>query len=202
MAAVCGIVSLKSFTYRGARETTSNDYWFTGSIPADSTAWRALYDALVAQEKTLVNADFHHDGAYGYDSDADGAAAVWSIDMTVSPNTPVNGTYANSAGDPRAPGDAAAWVRWKVNRLTSKGKPIYLRKYFHGVYHAGTGGIDTIAANQLAAYDAFGAKMMDGSFIDGRKLRSRKNNDTLAGHATSSYITTRTLKRRGKRPGA
>lgn len=199
MGALVGITSVKRFTYRGQPEEFSNTYHFTGAVPADFTAWRALYDALVAQEKTVMPSGVSLIGGYGYDDDAEDAHSVWSVDLTQAPNSPVNST-GNFDPSTAAPGDAACWVRWKTSRKNSAGKWIYLRKYFHGVRLAGASGGDTIAPLQITALNAFGAKMEDGTFLDGRKLRSRTHDETLQGHGVSSYATTRTLKRRGRRP--
>lgn len=201
MAAQTGITIIKRFTYRGVAEDWSNQYWFTGSVPADATAWRALFDALVTQEKTCYHSGVTVVHGYGYDSDADGATSVWSVDLTVSPDTPVAGT-ATYSSDPLAPGDAAGWVRWKTSRLNTLGKAIYLRKYFHGMMTAGLTSADTIKASQVTALGAFGTKLRDGSFLSARTITARGHTDTITSSGASTYTTTRTLKRRGKRPGS
>lgn len=199
MATVVGLTVIKSFTYRGAAEEWSNDYWFSGSVPSDATAWRALFDALVTQEKTIYDSGVSVVRGYGHDSDDPHAAAVWSVDLTVSPNTPVSGTLSSGSGT-KLPGDAACWARWKTSRVNTKGRAIYLRKYFHGAIGTSAGNGDTLLAGQVTALGNFGTKMMDGTFIDGRTIRSRLHSETLVSHGASSYSTTRTLKRRGKRP--
>jgi len=190
---------VKKFAYRGnANEEWSNTYMLTGSTPADSAAWRTLFDALVAQEKTVYSSYVTVIGGYGYSSVDDDATAIWSVDLTVSPNTPVSGTYTSTSNQRNA-GDTAAWVRWGLDRFNSKGKRIYLRKYFHNVYGASPAAADTLEAGQVTALTAFGAKMDDGSFAGGRKITDKLGTATV-GHAVSPNITTRTLKRRGKRP--
>jgi hypothetical protein len=203
MAAVTGLTVIKKFAYRGdATEEFSNQYWFTGAVPASTTAWRALFDALVAEEKKLYRSGVSIIRGYGYGSDVETAPAVYSVDLTQAPNTPVLGNYVSNPTFPLAPGDTAGWVRWKTDRLNTKGKPIYLRKYFHGVALQSTAGGDAIDATQVTAYSNFGAKLRDGSFLDARTLRSQHHDETLLGHGVSTYATTRTLKRRGKRPGS
>lgn len=203
MATVTGLVSVKKFLYRGVAEEFSNDYWFSGTPPADNAAWKTLYDALVAQEKTCLIPGVTMVAGYGYDDNADSRHAVWSIDMTVSPNVPVPGTLPPQASDTGTPGDCAAWVRWKTERLNSKGKPIYLRKYFHGVLKdTGATTADNVNSAQKTALNAFGSKLRDGTFADARTLRSRLHADNLIQVGVSNYVTTRTLKRRGKRPGS
>jgi hypothetical protein len=196
VATVVGITLIKKFTYRGdPLEEFSNDYHFTGSVPADGTAWLALIDALVAQEKLVYGSGVAVIAAYGYDSDDPTAHAVYSHTYT----TPVAGTLTTSSGY-QCPGDAAVWVRWKTSRLNSKGKPIYLRKYFHDAFNQGVGNVDLPIAVQVTALNTFGTKLFDGSFIDGRTIRSRAHAETITERTACTYITTRTLKRRGKRP--
>lgn len=190
---------IKRFNYRGnANEEWSNSYALTGATPVDSAAWRTLFDALVAQEKLLYWNSTNVIGGYGYNKiPAKGDHAEWSVDLTVSPNVIVPGTFAG--GGNGVAGDQAAWVRWGLDRFNTRGKRVYLRKYFHD------GAVATSTPNTLfPAYQtgltAFAAKMWDGTFAGGRKVCD-KNGEVPIGAAVSPYITTRTLKRRGKRPG-
>lgn len=203
MAAVVGLTIVKAFTYRGdANEEWSNQYWLTGPIPSDSIAWRALFDSVCATEKTLYEPPCRIVRGYGYDSDVENAPAVWSVDLTVAPNAPITGTFTGHEGLADAPGDAAVWVRWKTSRLNVKGKPIYLRKYFHAVKLDGLNNGDTVNNNQQAAYLAFGSTMMNGTLLGGRSIRSQTHAEALQSTGVAPFITTRTLKRRGKRPGS
>jgi hypothetical protein len=203
MAAQTGLTLVKRFTYRGdPTEEFSNTYHFTGDVPADNTAWKALADALILQEKTLYTSQAAVVRAYGYDSDADDAHAVWVFDYLAAAAS-VPGTLALGAGTYTA-GDQAAWVRWKTSRLNSKGKPIFLRKYFHSLVTGGTGigGADLTATAWQTAANTFGTKLMDGTFLTARTLTARGHTDVLTQRTCSLYLTTRTLKRRGKRPGS
>lgn len=201
-APTTGLTIIKRFPYRGdANEEYSNKYLLTGTTPADSTAWRALFDAVVAEEKKLYPSNTSVIAGYGYDSPSDTAHAIWSVDLTVSPNSPVAGTY--TGGGIRAPGDSAVWVRWGLDRLNSKGKRVFLRKYFHPapidtVQNSGNGG-DAIMAAWVTAATAFGAFMDGGTLLGSRKVTDRLGTITV-GHAVSTWVTTRSLKRRGKRP--
>ncbi len=202
MATQVGLTLVKRFTYRGdASEEFSNTYHFSGTVPADSTAWKALADALILKEKLLYSANAAVVRAYGYDSDADDAHAVWAWDYLAA-GTTVAGTLTSSNA-PTA-GDQAVWIRWKTSRLNSKGKPIFLRKYFHCVFGAGltSAGVDQVDPGWNTKALAFGAAMHDGTFLDARVITARGHSDTILNHGASTYITTRTLKRRGKRPGS
>ena len=200
-APVCVLTSIKSFQYRGVAEEYSNTYMFDGSTPADATAWRALFDALNLAEKYCLDDHVSIVKAYGYNKvPVKGDSSVWSVDLRVSPNTPVVGQYTASPGIPGA-GDTAVWIRWGLDKLNTDGKRVYLRKYYHpGIAEAATVR-DTVATNLKTAMSTFATKMHDGTFIDGRKIVG-PDGTAVIGHGVSSYITTRTLKRRGKRPGA
>ena len=190
---------VKRFTYRGnAQEEWSNSYALSGATPADSPAWRTLFDALVAEEKKLYLAESSVVSGYGYDSiPVKGDSAIWSVDLTVTPNSPVVGVLPASAGAKMA-GDQASWVRWGLDRFNTKGKRVFLRKYFHNGLIQGAIP-DSLYPAYTTALDAFGLKLRDGTFTGGRRI-SDKDGTTIVGHAVSPYSTTRTLKRRGKRP--
>jgi hypothetical protein len=198
MAALVGLTLIKQFTYRGdATEEWSNKYHFTGSIPADSTAWKALADALIAVEKLCYSSDSRVIRAYGYDSDDASPSAVWSWDY-LAHGTALTGTAANTLGVKPA-GDQAAVVWWKTDRLNTRGRPIYLRKYMHSVWIKSTDA-DSPSATNGTALDGFANKLADGTFLDARTLRSRTHADAIIAQGHDQFITTRTLKRRGKRP--
>jgi hypothetical protein len=193
---------IKQFAYRGdTHEEFSNTYALTGATPADSGAWRTLFDALVAEEKKLYPAGTKVVAGYGYHRvPQTGDSADWSVDLTVAPNAVVPGTFAPGAGGFQLPGDSAVWVRWGLDRLNSKGKRVYLRKYFHPAFNDGTpANVDVVVAGQVTALAAFGAKLQDGTFAGARVLTDHLGT-ALIGHAVSTFVTTRTLKRRGKRP--
>lgn len=203
MAAACGLTVIKSFDYEGHAEEWSNQYWFTGGVPADATAWRALFDAVVLKEKACFDTNTTIVRGYGYDSDADNATAVYTVDLSVSPEAVVHGTLATATTThPAAPGDAANWARWKTSRNNTKGKPIYLRKYYHGVHTNGANSQDYPYATQKANIVLLATAMADASLPGGRKLTARGHTDVIVNSGANTFITTRTLKRRGKRPGA
>lgn len=203
MAAQVGLTIVKRFTYRGdTTEEYSNTYHFTGDVPADSAAWKALADALIAQEKTVYTGDVSAIRAYGYGDDAADATSVWTWDY-LGLGTQVAGTLLQGTGV-LCPGDSAVWTRWKTSRLNTNSKPIYLRKYYHvAVGTSGTGANrDSVLPAQTTALQALAAKLSDGTFLDARTITARGHTDTIISHASSIYVTTRTLKRRGKRPGS
>lgn len=191
---------VKSFDYRGAPEEWSNTFFFTGTMPATPASWKTLADNVIAEEKlcyddtvTVVRAIGHQAGE---------SVAVWSYDYAAHSET-VAGTLVPAAGAQQQGGDAAVWVRWSTDQLTSRGKPIYLRSYFHNVWSKTVGNdSDTVDDNQGAALLEYGQDWIAG-FADADAV-----NHTRAGpHGVvgltalaSTFITTRTLERRGRRP--
>jgi len=193
-----GLTIVKKFAYRAnLAEEFSNTYWFSGSTPADDTAWAALAAAVAGAERAVYTSAVSIVAYYGYDDDSDDRHSIWSADMHASGSLP--GTF--TTGLYPAPGDAAAWVRWETSRRTSKGKKIYLRKYFHDVHMEDGTHPDQLATTQKTAYTTFGTKLRDGTLLDARKIVGRGHStDVIVGSSASTYITTRTLKRRPKRP--
>jgi hypothetical protein len=192
------LVLVKSFLYRAdANEEWSNRYYLTGADPASPAEWTTLFDAFVAQEKLLYPATTKVVRGYGYTDDSPTSAAVWSRDLVAGSIT-VAGTATPSGRS--MPGDVVAVVRWKTSRLTSKGKPIYLRKFFHDPWGQGTTG-DLLNTTMKSAYEAFANLLWSGAGIGSRHIRGPgQTSETIVGASCSPYLTTRTLKRRGRRP--
>lgn len=192
------VTLIKRMSYRGdPNEEWSNKYFLTGGVPASDADWLALVNALKAEERKCFNSLSVIIRAYGYSSDALDADSVYQRDMVAATET-VAGTLANTLGV-ATQAESAVWVRWKTSRM-ARGKAIYLRKYFHTAYASSTIA-DQPSAATVTALTAFGAKMRDGTFLDGRTVRARgQTGETFLGHNVSTWMTTRELKRRGRRP--
>lgn len=190
------ITIVKRFNYRGdANEEFSNKYHFEGETPISDAEWKTLADAIIASERPMFPSSVKFVRAYGYKAGVEFADGV--IDYTAAPLTPVSGSLVTS-GSIAAPGDAAFWVRWRTPDRNSRGKWIYLRKYFHAAMLPASGG-DTLFPAQTTAAAAHGEKMKDGTLPGGAKICGPQGAD--AGPVTvSPFVTTRTLKRRGPRP--
>jgi hypothetical protein len=186
---------IKRFTYRGLPEEFSNKYHFSGTTPVDAAAWRTLSDAIINAEKLTVDNTVAFVKAYGYV--AGNNNSVWNVDYTVPPNTTVVGTGVFSPCID-VPGDIAATIRWYTGASSSRGKRIYCRKYFHGVWGT-TSDADTLVASQRTALQTFAAKLIDGTLPGGFKYCGPQG-AVLSDPLVQAFLTTRTLKRRGKRP--
>lgn len=189
---------VKTFTYRGAPEEWTNTYFFTGDAPSSPASWKTLADNVAAGEKTLYPSTTKIVRAIGHE--AGESVAVWSYDYEAV-SEEIAGTYTLTGAAAEA-GDTAQWLRWSTDQLTSRGKPIYLRSYYHPGFRDGSGTVDAVAPSWQTAAQAFGDDWIDG-FLDGdAEERHRAGPHGVVGLVAtpSSFITTRTLKRRGRRP--
>jgi hypothetical protein len=188
------IVLVKEFTYRGKAEEWSNRYTISGTIPTTDAGWEALGKAIWESERTFITTRTKLVTIYGYATGQ--AASVASINIRTQNYPFGTGQDTYNAGTAMA-GDQAAMLRAYVRR-SSTGKKVYLRKYYHDVSinNADPDQINTVIKGYITAH---GAKMLDGSLPGGVKWISPGGLDASAPEA-DAYVTTRTLKRRGKRP--
>lgn len=197
MASVTGLTIVKRFTYRDdPTEEFSNTYHFKSPPPSTPAAWGTLLNSALVEEKKVFPVTTTYARAYGYDSDDPNAHHVFSWDWTLSPPAPT-GSYPGGAGLPIA-GDQAACCEWLTSRLSSRGKKIYLRKYLHSGYRSTTD-VDKLDGAYLTALNTYVGLASGMNTVHGG-LRSRTHDETLQAGTAIQWVTTRTLKRRGKRP--
>lgn len=189
------VTLVKRMPYRGVPEEWSNTYHFTGSTPADEAEWRALVIAIHNTERAIYAAKVVLVQAYGYA--AGNETSVAQMDYRTGANALRPGTNPGS-NDWAVPGDAAVMMRAKIG-TSSSGKKVYVRKYFHGSFAVSDGNADTAPNGVIAAMNAHGAAMLAGGLPGGAKWSGPQGQEATLPLA-SPYVTTRTLKRRGKRP--
>lgn len=190
--AVFGITTIKHFQYRGSTEEWSNHYRFSGTTPADQTAWQTFADALKVMERIALTPANDLIAWYGYNPGSDHA------NFSGGYSSPTAGTLSTT-GSTVLSGDTAVWMRWWTGQVTSKGKKIYLRKYFHPAVCA-TGTPDVLGAAQTTMLQGLAEGLCDGTLAGGAKICD-KDGHVGINPSISPFVTTRTLKRRGKRPG-
>lgn len=189
------ITIVKRFTYRGAQEEWSNTYHLDGTTPTSDAAWRALAVAIHASEKTCYVADVKLVTAYGYE--AGNEHSVSQQDFLTGSNALQPGTLATGSTTFPMSGDQAYWVRALVG-VSSTGKKVYVRKYFHGGLTLDTNP-DAVHPSARTAALAHATLMLSGSLPGGMKwVAPQGATPTLP--TVGQWVTTRTLKRRGKRP--
>lgn len=192
------ITIVKDFLYRGAREEYSNTYHFTGTTPSNDAGWKNLADAVIAAERLALPGTTRYLRAYGYE--AGNEHSVATIDYVALGGTLVIGGLAQPSGSIPVPGDVAGWVRMRREGRSSKGKYVYVRKYFHDVFGTSSEP-DKLHATQRAAFVTLANKLTDGTLPGSFKWvapQAQAVSEPFAGQ----FLTTRTLKRRGKRPSS
>jgi hypothetical protein len=188
------VTLVKDFTYRGKLEEWSNSYSLTGTTPTTDAGWKSLFDAIIASEKTCYQSSVRVIRAMAYKATED--HVTYSFDYLGSGAT-VAGTYVCPANGFYWAGDQAGWLRARVGS-SSNGKPRYVRKYFHGGASASMTP-DPVAGTLISAYVAHGGVMIGGT-LPGSMKWCGPNGTVAATPSASPYVTTRTLKRRGRRP--
>lgn len=190
MATEWGITTIKRFTYRGTSEDWSNTYYFEGTQPADFSGFENIAEAIAAQEKSFLPSTHEVVEWYGYVEGQDESEHHGFLTGNQGTLTTTGGTIA--------PGDAAFWVRWPTGVNNSKGKPIYLRKYYHGAVADNTNHDNVLAGQRTAAKTA--CDTISDSLGIGPVTNAGGDKPASDECTVSTYVTTRTLKRRGRRP--
>lgn len=186
---------VKRFTYRGdATEEWSNGYVFKGLPPTTNAQWDSLRTQIVALELPILSDQTFVVRVIGHNSTDAGAVAVYEFDYTV-PGPPPQGTFNGAAGI-RMAGDQAAVVEWLTNIKTKKGKPIYLRKYFHGAFVAPTA-TDDLEDAWITAAGTYANAFSSTQPWSG--LTNPAGTATVVSTKIIPFVTTRTLEKRGKR---
>ena len=183
------------FTYRGQPEVWSQIYHVDGDFASEDDFLNTVA-AIATGLKATVTAACSIISAYGYN--AGDTHARYTTTPGDASGLPVTGTFDATFGTP-TPGDVAATVRLATARRTSKGKVIYLRKYWHDVYekNSGTNARDLWEVPQSTACVNFLTTFRDTGY-HGRKIAGPDGVVPGAIQA-DQWLTTRTLKRRGKR---
>lgn len=194
-----GVTLTKMFSYRGdATEEWSNTYWFGNAAPTSDAEWLAMWQGLWSEEAQVIPSNSKLVQVYGYNDRTYKSHAVY--DHPVSPGEA--GVLIPPVAGVDFAGDQAACVQWKTNRKNSRGKWIYLRKYLHDgfVEAASPDFLEPSYHTKLLTYaDAI------RTYWGGIQPGPSKDDPTppLIPFPTSvvnPWVTTRSLKRRGKRP--
>lgn len=198
---VPSLTIVKSFSYRGAAEEWSNSYFFTGATPSGPTDWHSLAMAVSVQEKTLYDSTQEIIKWIGHEPGE--SVAVWSEDLVALSET-IPGTLAVGGAVVPQGGDSAAWIRYTTDGISSKGKPIYLRNYYHPAYAEGSTAAlaDSVSSTWQTAAEAFGTTWLDGAYVVNgtERYRCGPKGGVAQSRQVSAFVTTRTLERRGRRP--
>lgn len=195
MATVTGLTLTKTMNYRGdATETFSNTYWFKGPPPGNDASWEVLVNDVLTAEQKIFPASVSFYRALGYDSNDEHAQHVFSK-FFASPGPAPSGIYVpNAATEINIAGDQAVMIEWATDRIGGRGKRTYLRKFFHEGF-ASLANTDNIGPDYVDYLIAVCDQLAE---IHGG-LRSQAHDLNTIANIVSPYVTTRTLKRRGKK---
>jgi len=184
---------VQSSEYRGQPEEWSNTYSFKGPAPTTPAGWQAIADAFILLLRQCFTSKTTFVRAYGYNANSIGANFVHDY---TSPGPPSAGTgvFTNSLS---LPGDAAITGRLSSEKFNPSGKRVYGRNYWHDAYAEATDS-DRVNSEQQAQLTTFLTQYTQGTIIAGTDSCLPDLTDTHSPHV-DQWITTRTLKRRGKR---
>ena len=196
MAATAALTIVKAFPYRDETEEFSNTYHLD-TQPADDAAWAALSHLVVSLERAIYTSRTSIVRSTGHN--AGNPVAVFEHNYVGDAAHPGSGLFAPTTGF-TCPGDASAWVRWGTTQLSTRGKPIYLRSYFHDVHSIGASGPDALHAEQEALMWQYGTQWLNGMAAGGVTYHRAGPRGAVAQNMeVGHWITTRTLERRGRR---
>lgn len=193
-------VLTKQGSWRGVPEQWSNGYCFSGTEPADRAAAIEFFNAVFALEGNFHRGQQLVKGYY-YPDTNDGTVVKWGNDyLTDGSAAQVSpGGLLNSGPTNKLSLEQAALMRARCGE-TSKGKPRYVMKYFHGVFAKQTNP-DLLDTLNVSVVTPELEKWTNGTLPGGAKL-CRPDGLVCATPQLRPFITTRTLKRRGKRPSS
>ena len=190
-----GVVLYKTFTWRGEVEEWGNTYHFVGDPPSDAAGWRALVDALITLEKVVLDESVTIDRAICYENTDD--SSVYSYDLSAFGGV-VPGTYDTVAnGAIRQEGGTSYMARWDTGRRSTKGKAIYLRKYWHPALTA-DGAQDALITSMHTKVATFANSVLSSSGA----WPGLAGPDGVApvGHLALTYVNYRDLRKGRRRP--
>jgi len=195
------LVIVKEFDYRGKREEWQSIYSFDPGAAFDDATWLIRANTVISHLQPAFDATTSFIRAYGYKPNE--AVSSWVHDYTAGGATPQVGTGVFTQGT-KMSGDVAATFRFLSPEPSVKGKKVYIRKFWHGVYDE-SGSPDNLNVGQMAAISSFAnawnADQIHPGFtpwspgVEG----SGRNAVKCSGPHVEPYLTTRTRHRRGKR---
>lgn len=150
---------IKEMTYRGdATHLWSNRYFLSGVSTLTTALATEIMDAIVSAEKAIYFTDQKIVECVAFNPGSDVPILTKSYNQV--------GTATFTGANP-TPGDVAAVARFGTTQRTSKNHPVYLFKYWHGVWVAQAGLPDDLLPAQKTLFDAYAANWVAGIVYGG-----------------------------------
>lgn len=191
------VILVKRGMWRGANEEWSNGYHFSGTAPADRAGAEAFFTSLFNLEKNFYADTQRLVQAYFYEN-PEGNSTIGK-DYRTLPATGLLGTATALSTGTTLSLEQSSIVKARCG-YTSKGKPRYVMKYFHGI-RANGADPDKVAWAAAGTLDPLLVQFTNGTLPGGAAL-CRPDGQVCETPVAHPLLTTRTLKRRGKRPPA
>lgn len=192
------VIIVKSAEWRNTQEEFSNGYYFNGTKPSNRSEAEAFFMALWNVEKEFSNQLITLAQGYYYeDPTVDKPHVTIGRDYRGENIQYGSGGIASSSGGQQTSLEQCGLMKARCGYMKN-GRVRYVNKYYHGVSAKQS---DADAANWVASATLATklAKFTDGTLPGGAKL-CRPDGLVCETPQVSPWITTRTLKRRGKRP--
>lgn len=188
------VTIVKTMPYRGVAEEWSNTYHFDNAAqPSEEGQWSNLALAVWEEERKVLQPSVKLVRAYGYE--AGNEQSVAQIEWAGAEPNDMTGTNGDPGID--MAGDQAVWIRARIG-TSSTGKKVYIRKYYHDVPLGAQGG-DVIYPATVPKLQALADMLISGTMLGGFTWCGPQGQVATTAFAPN-YPTTRTLKRRGRRP--
>lgn len=158
VAATPSLRTVKSMAYRGGTKLWSNRYHFSTTSPINDTNLSLMLNALVAAEAVCFPSSVEI---------VQGIAYLAGSDLPEVTNTYTTAGSLSTTGGTEVPGDCAAVATFSTDQRSTKNHPIYLFKYWHGVYRDNAGVNDAMLTGQHTLFAAFAASLVSGITFGG-----------------------------------
>ncbi len=177
-------------TRKGATKPWSMTFHLDTAI-ADLTAFEDLTDYLWnGATGQLANCFYSDVSLVGWDYYPAGTdISTHNKTLSLAGSRSDTGTTAYAS-------DTAALLRYTTAARTSKGHPIYLFNYFHGVHNSNGGTEDEMVTGQRTNIAAFGTHFVSGMTVDSVTYkRAGPNGATATDSECEQYVTHRDFRK-------
>lgn len=193
--AAAGIVVINEFTWRDSPEEWSQKYHFQGAGPGTPADWRALVDDFLDTYKSVIFTFVNVVRVQCYlNTDDD---AVYTYNLADFGGVVAGTATADVGAEGWGDGESGYLLRWNTGRSSSRGKPVYLFKYFHPALISSTDR-DKISTAFVAILSGWADGIRDA--IGSWPGLADKTGARPVGYLAETFVHRRQLRRGRRRP--